>query len=197
MKTTDFINLFSNPNSSTGDCFYKPYPKTSNEMGSANGRWNNPANNKANFMSSSPVSSCCQFSTGNRDWSGQGEDITTKVERMEKYKKIFTNNTVLQSTVSSPPNMWMNSSPNSSSPSSSYGSSPQDNPFSSGLSSQSSRNNGDNPFFVNGNSGFSSNQSTFGSRTSNSVEKARDSFSQSSRFSTNSNYENDRLMQMD
>eukprot|EP00092_Neocalanus_flemingeri_P031486 GFUD01034195.1.p1 GENE.GFUD01034195.1~~GFUD01034195.1.p1 ORF type:complete len:193 (-),score=34.46 GFUD01034195.1:463-1041(-) len=192
MKTTDFINLFSNSNNSTGDCFYKPYPKTSDQMESANGRWNNPANNKANFMSSSPVSSCCQFSTGNRDWSGQGEDITTMVERMEKHKKIFTNNNTVQSTVSSPPNMWMNSSPNSS-----YGSSPQDSPFNSGYSSKSSRNE-DNPFFVNGNSGFSqSNQSTFGSRTSNSVKNARDSFSQSSRFSTNSNYENDRLMQMD
>jgi len=184
MKPTDYINLFSNSDNSTGDLFFKPYPKTQFQMGSS-GRWNNPANNKANFMSTSPVSSCCQLSTGNRDWSGQGDDITTLVERLEKHKKIFTDHKV-QNTVSSPPNLWMKSCPNHSSTNS---------PFNSDYSSQSSR-NGESAFIIGGNSGFSSNnQSTFGSRTS--VKDSRDSFLQSSRFSMNSNYENDRMMQMD
>jgi len=186
MKPTDCNSLFSNSDCSAGDFFFKPYPKTKDNMGGTDGRWNNPAKNKANFMSTSPVSSCCQFSTGSRDWSGQGDDITTLVEKLEKHKKVFTDHKV-QNTVSSPPNFWVNACSSSSSTSLQ-----QENlPFSSGFNSKSSRNG--NAFIFGGNSGFSSNnQSTFGSRTSNSMKN-----SYSNRFSTNSNYENDRLMQMD
>jgi len=188
MKPTDHFNLFTN--NSNGDIFVKPYLKTNPEMGSSSGRWNNPTNNKDSFMSTSPVSSCCQFSSGNGEWSGQGDDITTLVERLEKHKKIFTDYKV-QSTVSSPPNFWANKCSQHST------SNQQSLPFNSGYSSQSSR-NGTPLLFNGGSSGFSSNnQSTVSSRTSGFQTSSRESFLKPDRFSMNSNYENDRLMQMD
>ena len=96
---------------------------------------------------------------------------------------------LFQSTVSSPPNFWKNTCSSNST------TNQQCLPFSSGLSSQSSRNG--MPFVISGGSGFSSNnQSTFGSRTSY-TQQSKDSFLKPDRFSMNSNYENDCLMQMD
>ena len=97
---------------------------------------------------------------------------------------------LFQSTVSSPPNFWKNTCSSHSS------TNQQCLPFISGLSTQSSRNG--MPFVMSGGSGFSSNdQSTFGSRTSNTQQSSKDSFLKPDRFSMNSNYESDRLIQMD
>ena len=82
MKPTDYIYLSYNPNNLTGDLLSKLYPVTKYNMGSSSGRWNNPTYNKANFMSSSLVSSCCQFSTGNGEWSSQGNNLQLQVNNI-------------------------------------------------------------------------------------------------------------------
>jgi len=151
-------------------------------MCSPSGRWNNPLVNKELYLSSSTVASCCQLGGGESDWGGQGEDITTMVERMERHKKMFTNNK-LECTVSSPSNFWTNSCPSHSSIS-------QKNlPFNPGNSRSRE------PFLVTGASSASfNNHSTFSSRT----PSFQPSFLlKKDRFSMSTNYENDRLMQMD
>jgi len=185
MKASDYVDIFT----STG-AFLQPYSHSQSIMGSTTGRWNTPTKNKAHFMASSPVSSCCQVS-GGKDWDNRGDDITTMVERLEKHKKLFTNNKV-ESTVSSPPNMWTHSC------SSSTNSHQNCLSLNSGYNSQSFNRSGHTSYIIGGNTSFSSNnQSTFGSRTHQCGKELRDSFNKPDRFSINSSYENDRLMAMD
>eukprot|EP00090_Calanus_glacialis_P046372 TRINITY_DN9081_c0_g1_i1.p1 TRINITY_DN9081_c0_g1~~TRINITY_DN9081_c0_g1_i1.p1 ORF type:complete len:184 (-),score=31.94 TRINITY_DN9081_c0_g1_i1:228-734(-) len=168
-------------------------------MPNSYGRWGSPTQNADSFLSQSPLASCCQTASGRSHWGGQGEDITTAIEKMEKHRKTFSN-TIGESTVSSPASMWRNPNLNCFK----FGSSSHQSGSSSSQngSIKSFTSNSQNPWLNSSRNSFSqpvfSNLSSNSARTSvTSSDQLNPFSSSSSRFSSSSSYENDRLMQMD
>merc|ERR1712110_832572 len=77
-------------------------PLVMNSSTTTGGRWCPPASNAETFMSSSP-SYCAGASPGM--WGGQGNDITSQLERRDWMRKNLTGSSI-KDTTSSPASLW-------------------------------------------------------------------------------------------
>jgi len=162
-------------------------PLVMNSSTTTGGRWCPPASNAEAFMSSSP-SYCAGASPGM--WGGQGNDITSQLERRDWMRKNLTGSSI-KDTTSSPASLWGTSfsSQSTGSTRSSF--------FGGGSSGQSSGVGGGGQggsMWTSGssNSGGGQASSAWSSRGIGGSEQCSSTWSSSSR-----GYRTDRLMQMD
>jgi len=182
-------------------------------MPNRNGRWNRPSKNVDNFLSSSPVASCCQEVSNLNCWTHQADvDITTAIEKLEKQKSLFSSfdsnfRAPHSQSVSLPASAWSSpslgsspcspSSSNTSSYSSSPFTSPNNLPFWMQNSQSSFGSNFGGKFSFSNNSSQMSSSNCLGGNSSALSHGSKMSMTPSNSSSRSSSCYQDRLHQMD
>jgi len=163
-------------------------PLVMNSSTTTGGRWCPPASNAEAFMSSSP--SYCVNGASPGMWGGQGNDITSQLERRDWMRKNLTGSSI-KDTTSSPASLWGTSFSSSQNPGSTRSSF-----FGGGSSGQSSGVGGGQggSMWTSGSSNRDQASSGWSSRGIGSSEQ---NCSSSNWSSSSRGYRTDRLMQMD
>jgi len=167
-------------------------PLVMNSSTTTGGRWCPPASNAEAFMSSSP--SYCVNAASPGMWGGQGNDITSQLERRDWMRKNLTGSSI-KDTTSSPASLWGTSFSSSQNPGSTRSSF-----FGGGSSGQSSGVGGGGQggsMWTSGSSNRGGGHQASSGWSSRGIGSSEQQCSSSNWSSSSRGYRTDRLMQMD